>query len=127
MIKTDPGSVARAYIEAVSSRDLGALETLLDGRLVAAFFGTTLDKREWIRAIGRLLPVLNRNDIREVFAAGERACIVYDFVTDTPAGAVPCVELVTVAEGRITEVELLLDRVSFAPVNAVLQDLAAQD
>ena len=45
-------------------------------------------------------------------------------VTDTPAGVVVCVELVTVRDGRITEVELVLDRVAFAPVQATLKERA---
>lgn len=101
-------------------------KTLFDEQLVATLSGAAFGKREWIEAIRRLLPVLVRNDIREIFVAGQRACIVYDFVTDTPAGAVVCVELVTVKDGRITEVELVLDRVAFAPVQATLKGRAPQ-
>jgi hypothetical protein len=61
-----------------------------------------------------------RNDIREVFAEGGRACVVYDFVTDTAAGAVPCVELVVVEDDVITRIGLIFDRVTFAPVNEAL-------
>ena len=118
-------SVARAYIEAVGARDLQPLQQLLDDDLVATFAGATLTKPAWIGALQRLLAILLRNDIRDVFAAGDRACVVYDFVTDTAAGAVRCVELLTVADSRITEVELILDRVAFAPVNAALEARAA--
>ncbi|BDZ46267.1 nuclear transport factor 2 family protein [Naasia aerilata] len=116
---------ARAYIQAVGRRDLAPLETLLADGMVATFAGGSFSKEEWLEALRRLLPALERNDIREVFADGERACVVYDFVTGTPAGAVRCVELLTVRDGRITEVELLLDRVAFAPVNEALQAAAA--
>lgn len=126
MSTTESGAAARAYIEAVGARVLASLEALLDDQVVATFSGARLGKREWIEASRRLLPVLVRNDIREAFVAGERACIVYDFVTDTPAGAVVCVELVTVSEGRITAVELVLDRVAFSPVQAVLRERASQ-
>ncbi|MBT2500055.1 nuclear transport factor 2 family protein [Agromyces sp. ISL-38] len=126
MSEMNPEAAARAYIDAVGGRDLAPLETILDEQMVATFSGTRLGKQEWIEAIRRLLPVLIRNDIREIFAAGERACVVYDFVTDTPAGAVVCVELVTVRGGRITEIELVLDRVTFAPVQEALKALAAQ-
>ncbi|MCU1578876.1 MAG: nuclear transport factor 2 family protein [Rhodoglobus sp.] len=115
-------SIARAYIGAVSTHDLAPLETLLDDSLDALFAGGHLDKAGWIAALQRLLPVLVRNDIREVFVDGDRACVVYGFVTDTPVGAVTCVELLTVSEGQITSIELLLDRVAFAPVNAALAD-----
>ncbi|MCU1420690.1 MAG: nuclear transport factor 2 family protein [Microbacteriaceae bacterium] len=122
---TDTASVARAYIEAVGAHDLAPLDDLLDDSLVASFAGAPSDKSSWIAALNRLLPALVRNDIREVFVDGERGCVIYDFVTDTDAGAVACVETVTVRDGRITRIELLLDRVAFAPVNKALAERAA--
>lgn len=125
MTRTDTAAVAREYIESVGAHDLERVEELLDDGLAARFAGGTLGKGEWIGALDRLLAALVRNDVREVFADGERACVVYDFVTDTAAGAVPCVELVTVRDGRITEIELIFDRMAFAPVNEALAARAA--
>jgi hypothetical protein len=51
---------------------------------------------------------------------------VYDFVTDTPAGAVVCVELLTVHNGRITDIELVLDQATFEPVHTALRERAAR-
>ncbi|CAH0264877.1 hypothetical protein SRABI26_03493 [Arthrobacter sp. Bi26] len=112
--------IARSYIQAVGSHDMEALENLLGEDLVATFAGTTLDKAEWTTALKRLLPALVRNGIREVFTAQDRACVVYDFITDTAAGAVRCIELLTINAGKIREIELVLDRVAFAPVNEAL-------
>jgi ketosteroid isomerase-like protein len=117
MASTDAETIARRYIQAVGAHDEDPLDELLDVALVAEFAGSTLDKEGWLAALRRLMPALVRNEIREVFSAGDRACVVYDFVTDTAAGAVRCVELLTVREGRIAHIELLLDRVAFAPVN----------
>ena len=122
--ETETRAVARSYIETVGIGDLAPLETLFDDRLVASVSGGRSDKTEWIEALRRLLPALIRNDIREIFVTGRRACVVYDFVTDTPAGAVVCVELVTVEHGQITEIELIFDRVAFAPVRAALSERA---
>jgi hypothetical protein len=122
MTTTDTATAARAYIDTVGAGDLTPLETLFDDHLVASISDTHFNKTEWIAGVGRLLPVLVRNDIREVFVGGDRAVVVYDFVTDTPAGAVVCVELVTVRDGRITEIELVFDRVAFAPVQAALAE-----
>ena len=125
---TDPtgvDAVARGYVEAVGRGDLAPLEELLDHRMRATFAGTVSTKSEWITALRRLLPVLVRNDIREVIVEGDRACVVYDFVTDTAAGAVRCVELLTISAGRIKDVELILDRVAFAPVGEELARRAA--
>jgi hypothetical protein len=99
---------------------MDALENLLGEDLVATFAGTTLDKAGWTTALKRLLPVLVGNEIREVFTAQDRACVVYDFITDTAAGAVRCIELLTINADKIREIELVLDRVAFAPVNEAL-------
>jgi hypothetical protein len=118
----DTETVARQYIETVSSHDLAPLDRLFGDELAATFLGVVSDKATWTAALQRLLPALVRNDILEIFADGDRVCVVYDFVTDTPGGTVRCVELLTVVDGRIESVELLLDRVAFAPVNQALAE-----
>lgn len=126
MTQAESAAIARTYIEAVGAHDLATVDGLLSDELAAVFAGGTIGKPEWLAALARLLPALVRNEVREVFADGDRACVVYDFVTDTPAGAVPCVELVTVRDGRITAIELIFDRVAFAPVNEALAARAAR-
>lgn len=79
-----------------------------------------------ITALDRLLPTLIRNNIREIVTDGNRICVVYDFMTNTDAGAVRCVELLTVDDSKILKIELILDRVTFAPVNKALSERAAQ-
>ncbi len=125
MTQTQSAAIARRYIEAVGDHDLDTVGGLLADDLSSIFAGGTLGRDEWLGALKRLLPALVRNDIREVFADGDRACVVYDFVTDTVAGAVPCVELVTVEGDTITRIELIFDRVTFAPVNEALAARAA--
>ena len=125
MTTTDLQAIARGYVDAVGTHDLRPLDDLLDDALTARFAGAVSTKAEWLTALERLLPALVRNDIRDVFVADDRACVVYDFVTDTPAGTVRCVELLTVHDGRISDIELVLDRVAFAPVNTALAERAA--
>ncbi|MFF2243452.1 nuclear transport factor 2 family protein [Arthrobacter sp. NPDC058130] len=112
--------IARSYIQAVGSHDINAVDSLLSEDLVATFAGNAFDKAGWTTALKRLLPALVRNEIREVFTAQDRACVVYDFITDTAAGAVRCIELLTIKAEKIGEIELVLDRVAFAPVNEAL-------
>lgn len=125
MNETASAETARNYIEAVGRHDLDSVRELLADDLVARFAGDSLPKEGWLTALGGLLPILLRNEIRHVSAAGDDACVVYDFVTDTPAGAVACVELIGTEQGKIRSIELILDRVAFAPVNQALQDRAA--
>lgn len=126
MSTNDVQSTARAYIDAVGAHDLAPLDALFADDVVATFAGGTFGKSEWIAALQRLLPALVRNDIREIFANQNHGCIVYDFVTNTAAGSIRCVELLTVVDGSITEIELILDRVAFAPVNQELRDRAGR-
>jgi ketosteroid isomerase-like protein len=121
----DAGTVITRYLELVGAHDLAPLEDLFADDLVATTSGASFGKAEWIAALRRLLPVLVRNDIRHVFVDGDDACAVYDFVTDTEAGAVPCVEWITVTGDRISRVELIFEKANWAHVAAALQERAA--
>ncbi|GAB3610735.1 hypothetical protein GCM10027414_28610 [Humibacter ginsengiterrae] len=124
-MNTTPAGVARAYIEAVGARDLDTVDGLLADTLEARVSPGSSDKQQWMSALERLLPALVRNDIRDVYENGDHACVVYDFVTDTRAGAVVCVENLHVADGKITDIELVFDKVAFAPVNEALKARAS--
>ncbi|GAB3396443.1 hypothetical protein GCM10027568_30530 [Humibacter soli] len=125
MTTTTPAGVARAYIEAVGAHDLDTVDDLLAETLEARVGTGSSDKTEWLTALRRLLPALVRNDIRDVYEDRSHACVVYDFVTDTPAGAVVCVENLHVDDGRITDIELVFDRVAFGAVTTALAERAA--
>lgn len=120
MTTTTPAGVARTYIEAVGSHDLDTVDGLLAESLEARVGAGRSDKAQWLAALNRLLPALVRNDIRDVYENGSHVCVVYDFVTDTPAGGIVCVENLHVDDGLITDIELVFDRVAFAPVNEAL-------
>jgi hypothetical protein len=117
-------AAATRYIELVGARDLAPLDGLFADDLVATTNGATFGKADWITALRRLLPVVVRNDIREIFTNGDKAAVVYDFVTDTDAGAVPCVEWVTVRDGQIATIELIFEKANWSHVAAALQERA---
>ncbi|MGA0568514.1 nuclear transport factor 2 family protein [Rathayibacter sp. KR2-224] len=125
MTTSTSGAVARAYIESVGAHDIDAVDALLAEDLEFRFASRSADKADLLAALQRLLPALVRNDIRDVYENGDHACVVYDFVTDTVAGSVACVENVRVSDGRITDIELVYDTAAFAPVNEALKERAA--
>jgi len=43
-------------------------------------------------------------------------CIIYDFVTDTPAGALPTIEWLHFEQGRIRAIRLYYDRLPWKMV-----------
>jgi ketosteroid isomerase-like protein len=140
---SDATTVITRYIDLVGAHDLEPLDELFADDLVATTTSANFGKAEWIAALRRLLPVLVRNEIREVIGgpstgsgtgagtgsgtSAETAAVFYDFVTDTDAGAVPCAEWITVADGRITTVELIFDQSKWSHVVAALRERAASN
>jgi SnoaL-like domain len=78
-----------------------------------AFDGTvgkpTRGAAEYMTGLPRLAKVVVRNDIREIVVEGNRAFVLYDFVTDTPAGAVLSGEFLTFEDGLIRSITLIYD------------------
>jgi hypothetical protein len=122
---TDPKSVALAYIEACGRRDLKAVEPLLAPDLGFVGPGNSLTgSAPYLAVLKRLGPVWAGSEVRKVFADGPEVCVIYDFVTNTPAGKVPTVEWLRIENGRVASVKLFFDRVSFKPAADELARLA---
>jgi hypothetical protein len=112
---------AAAYIQAVGDKRYDAVAEYLTADV--AFKGPFMSSdsaQAFLSALQRMAPIWERNEVRASFADGDRAAVFYDFVTNTPAGAIPCVELLTFRDGRIASIELLFDRAQFAPAQQAL-------
>ncbi len=123
----DLKSSATAYIEAVGNKNFAAVEALLASDV--AFKGPFMQLNsaaEFVGALRRLASILERNDVRYVFADDERACIVYDFVTSTESGSIPTIEVLTFRDGKIAGVELFFDRMQFAAARDEIAKRAAK-
>ena len=118
------------YVQAVSDKRFDLLPAMLHPEAVFGGPGVKVAHgvNEYIAGFERLAPILLRNDIRHVLVDGDEAVVIYDFVTDTPAGAVPTVEWLKLEDGRIRAAELIFDRGRWPEVLQVLQArLAAQN
>lgn len=114
----DPKSIALAYIEACGRKEFDKVAELLapDMKFVGpgnAWSGAA----PYLAVLRRIGAVWVRSDVKKVFVDGPDVCVVYDFVTDTPAGAVPIVEWLHVEGVRIASVTLIFDRVAFKPAS----------
>jgi len=115
------------YVHAVADGRLDRVEELLHPDLV--FGGTVPEPRgkaSYISTLRSLTTVVERSDIRDVVVDGDRAFVLYDFVTDTPAGGVLSGELVTFEDGLIRTITLLFDQRRWPEVIAEIQRRAAQ-
>ncbi len=118
----DPRELVTSYIQAVGERRLDALPPLLEPDAEFSLGDDTIRGREaFVGAFRRLLPIIERNEIRHLFVDGDKACVVYDFVTNTPVGAVPSVEYIRLRNGRIASSTLIFERLHWPEVLAVLR------
>src|SRR4029077_3524440 len=85
----------------------------------------TQGRDDYMSGLPRLVSVLIRNDIKDIVVEGDRAFALYDFVTDTPAGAVLSGELLTYKDGLIKKITLLFDLRRWPEVIAEIQRKAA--
>jgi len=119
--------VALEYIEACGRKDYDTVSQLLSPSLTFVGPGNALTgAAQYLAVLRRLGPVWKRSDVKKVFVDGDEVCVIYDFVTDTPAGAVPIVEWLRVEDGRIASVTLFFDRVTFKPAADELAPRAAR-
>jgi hypothetical protein len=123
---TEIRDLVTSYVRAVGEHRLEALPAMLDPD--AEFIVGDIHLRgadAFIGGFRRLTPIILRNEIRKLFVDGDEACVIYDFVTDTPAGAVVSVEHIKVTNGRIASSLLVFERRHWPEVEAVLKERAA--
>ena len=86
----------------------------------------TSGRDAYMSGLPRLVSVLEGNELRDLIVEGNRAFILYDFVTASPAGRVLSGELVTFDDdGLITRITLLFDHRRWPEVIAEIQRKAA--
>ena len=118
----DARTVAHAYLEAFSRKDFDAFRRLLADDVTFTGPAAKLSGAEAIStAYQRLGGILLRNELKKTFVDKDDVCIIYDFVSDTAAGAVPTVEWLKVDHGKIRSIWLVTDHVRWP---AALAELA---
>jgi hypothetical protein len=116
-----------SYVKAVGERRLEALPAMLDPDAEFIVGDTTLRGAEaFVGAFERLVPIIERNDIRKVFVDGDEACVIYDFVTNTRVGPVLSVEHIKVRNGRIASALLVFERLHWSEVMGEVAERAAK-
>ena len=108
---TDRRTLTLAYLSAVAAQDYGTLEQLLAPDV--QFHGPAMSRStaaDFLAALKRLAAIHVRNEVKRVFADGDEVCVIYDFVTDTTAGALATIEWLRFDGDRIRSIELYYDR-----------------
>ena len=123
----DSRGVALEYIEACGGKNYDELTRLLAPAMTFVGPGNAVTgAAPYLGILRRLGPVWVRSDIKKVFVDKDEVCVIYDLVTDTPAGAVPIVEWLRIENSRIASVTLFFDRMTFKPAADELARRAAR-
>jgi hypothetical protein len=126
-MSTDRKTLTLEYLNAVGTHQPRKLEALLAPDLQFRGPVRTLGSaEEYIGALKRLGAIHVRNDVKRVFVDGDEVCVIYDFVTDTSAGAVPTIEWLRFDGDRIRSIDLYYDQLPWQTVMAAMAQRAAQ-
>jgi ketosteroid isomerase-like protein len=126
IMSTDRKALALAYLDAVGKQQYDRVEALLAPDL--KFKGpavTRTSAQDFLGALKRLAVIHLRNDVKRVFVDGDDVCVIYDFVTDTTAGALATIEWLSFDGGRIRAINLYYDRQPWQTVMAAIAERAA--
>jgi ketosteroid isomerase-like protein len=126
-MSTDRKTLALAYLNAVGKQQYDEVEALLAPEV--QFRGPSVTRTsaaDYLGALKRLGAIHVRNDVKRVFVDGDEVCVIYDFVTDTPAGALPTIEWLRFDGGRIRSIDLYYDQLPWQTALAVMAERAAR-
>jgi len=107
--------IVQSFKQALDKGDIPAARKLLHDNL--SFRGPidAFDKPEpYLEALKKLHPIVQRVDIKKMFVDGNDVCMLYDMVTNTPAGTVFIAEWIQVKGDKIASIRTVFDARPFA-------------
>jgi len=107
------------YQQAMGKGDFDAARKLLHDNL--SFHGPieTFDHPEpYLESLKKLHPIIQRIDMKKMFADGDDVCLLYDMVTNTPAGTAFIAEWYQVKGEKIAAIRVVFDARPFAAMFA---------
>ncbi len=114
-----PSDVALKYFDHWSRKDYEGSARYLDENL--SFKGpidTFNNAKDYLNAISRLGQIVMEVRKQKTFIDGKDVCIVYELVTNTPAGTVPCAEWIHSDHGKVKSIQVFFDARPFAAMFA---------
>ena len=111
--------IATDFLQALQSSDFTAARGLLRDDLI---FRGPIDAFQspepYIESLKKLHPIIQRINVKRIFADGDDACILYDMVTNTPAGTAFIAEWYQIKGDKIAEIQVVFDARPFAAMFA---------
>lgn len=116
MSPPDAGSVVSTYVHAWTSGDFETARSMLhDTVTFAGPLGTANGIDECMEGLRRLKRIVKTSEQRRLIVDGDDVCLIYDLVSNTPAGTVPTAGWFQVRDGRIAGFQVFFDARPLAP------------
>ncbi len=94
----------------------GAREFLRDDLTFVGPFETFHRADDYLNALKKLHHIVERVEPKKMFVDGDDVCLLYDLVTNTPAGTSFVAEWHHIEKGKISQVHTVFDARPFAPM-----------
>jgi limonene-1,2-epoxide hydrolase len=119
MTMATAGKIVSDYQQALGKGDFaGARKLVHDNLLFQGPLDTFHSPEPYFEALKKLHPIIQRIDMKKIFADGNDVCVLYDMVTNTPIGTAFVCEWYQVKGGKIADVRTLFDARPFAAMFA---------
>ena len=107
--------VIESYREALGRGDFSTARQLMhDDMTFQGPLDTFTTADQYLEASKRLATIIQRIDVKKTFVDGDDVCVLYEMVTNTPAGTAFIAEWYQVRGGRIAALRAVFDARPFA-------------
>lgn len=117
MSSDSAGEIVQSYQMALGKGDFATARTFMrDDMSFQGPFDTFNSADDYLGALKQLATIVQRIDLKKVFVDGDDVCVLYDMVTNTPAGTAFIAEWYHVEGGTIASLRAVFDGRPFAPM-----------
>src|SRR5436190_22232024 len=115
MTNVNAREIVESYRTALGKGDFASARNLMQGNMVFEGPLDTFNKADnYLAANKRLASIIQRIDLKKVFVDGNDVCVLYEMVTNTPAGTAFIAEWYQVKDGKIAALRAVFDARPFA-------------
>jgi len=108
--------IVMAYQRALGKADFASARRYMHDVSFVGPFESFNKPEPYLEALGKLHAIIARVEPRKTFVDGDDVCLLYDMVTNTPAGTAFICEWYHVRGEKIASVRAVFDARPFAPM-----------
>jgi len=110
MRRSDAESVAIDCLLSWTTGDFATTRSLVhDTMIFVGPLATVHGGDEYVAGLAPLSAIVTEVKTRVTFVEGDDVCIIYDLVTNTPAGTIPTVGWYQIKQGKVSSLRVFFD------------------